>query len=1618
MRDAIDAIVALNIVPVAFWASYSANLLRTQASSVGMYAPMSRLIPSVGSRAILENLPAAQDQVLTVFAADSNAAKPVSDWLEVLWRGLLLDEGMNALAIAATGPIVTVLVNKCSAPVRERAAAYVVPAFLRACVGYEKEAVHALISAAADLDLDAEDRVRTSIVVLSAVRRTEASHVHDMSDPLLVTQLRTAFRNHDPDVRITALELVASCRSTTVPILQEELDLVLEALPMCLFPGAPRCDGNRFQKAMVKFLERVTDSWNAAGVSGGWWNKERRLKYDGNRPPEFEVKRIKYLEMVADFRVRLSAQLIASCHPGGAPDRRRGALEILSLAALSDGVNRALSIKIAADGSDEHADTRGLPQKGVIVSIIRCVMDEWAPSASAALALSCLVPAFMSGLSDTAYANAVIDEILPFIRSPRATEAEPGSNLMRLIYRKAVIESGSVVTYGNVSQIVTGCSNASAIVHFFDLLLAQIEQRVSKASIDLSSVCKSGLFYGDIRVLRNCVQDTDWAATCSIEDVGLPGVRNLAQRILSVLLSCASVARQGLDLQANGFVDETIETPKDILTRDLAQKVGTSCHLSVREVCHALAMVAQHMSVVHKARCGANVVMSESVALDGEMLVVLETDDMQRLGDLFDTLLQSARHNGVIKGASDGFELVCSQLLQSSLDRMRMLPLLWVGSALSNAINGEMYALRRSAGIPYHILGVIRAEAMIARRRGEQPTILCLVFDLLLNHLSDAGFAIDLSSALAGATSGKTLHFQSRGAEGAVVHCLNVLRFVFLDTTVSRNVPRYLACCLMVSLQGFQSGSWLVRNSAFMLFAALVRRGIGSPQENKSPTSASSFEASSGTSATMDGSRRVQGVTATQFFSRNPEMHPFLLAELELCVGTDADTSTLSTSASQQALFPVLYLLSSLSPSIDSDQNDEFSMTRFAESLTRCLGSRDDYVRRVAASACVPLVKGSMSVAADVEDALMTRLSLEGPAFSAGQNRVHGEVLRLAAILKGMHSVMTLDDKVATVIVLVRWLPERAWIADNEFQNSSPVPRSVMLRVLSRATKLAVHVHSAIRSSALSGSCESKLLSCMLAATRTLLLLCSKVARKCLDVTLSANEPGTPVMRRAAAKLTCVVHRSVASLQANDEKFVDVLTVAELMLHSVPEVREVAVKHGSSEFSLFAPAVSIILDEQSFAILNGALKLARSCLGEACDEKRDKVVITSLMRSCTRSEKLWPQVVSLVRHSTCLDVRESGLELVGQLIGATSTGAVGSTQFEEWLDLVDVACSDAQIGTSRVAACRSIEYSSVLRASNLSRSQPQYGRALARAQIALVRLLQDENNDVRRAAMQAVQQIDSKTGENQCLDALPALFAVHESMSKDEPTTLAYLESKLALYSEVVDVVRDPGLLHMMFDTECGQEGAYEPLCLLHVANGLPLPSTHEDFNVHRHDSVNSEEDNREDVSEDADEKLFKDDAENLCDEPDVLLQLAVWAIRRISQMHAALLSSDPCKQATLNFLLIQWTIDAAVTLRHHYGAPLERLLCAGHLTDKSLFRLVHLKLARIFAAVALLSPGIGAPATCSGELRAAICHGHVAANMHPALYRCADNLVNVLATDDPVSQQSACDSAILFLIK
>jgi hypothetical protein len=268
------------------------------------------------------------------------------------------------------------------------------------------------------------------------------------------------------------------------------------------------------------------------------------------------------------------------------------------------------------------------------------------------------------------------------------------------------------------------------------LLLAQIEQRVSKASIDLSSVCKSGLFYGDIRVLRNCVQDTDWAATCSIEDVGLPGVRNLAQRILSVLLSCASVARQGLDLQANGFVDETIETPKDILTRDLAQKVGTSCHLSVREVCHALAMVAQHMSVVHKARCGANVVMSESVALDGEMLVVLETDDMQRLGDLFDTLLQSARHNGVIKGASDGFELVCSQLLQSSLDRMRMLPLLWVGSALSNAINGEMYALRRSAGIPYHILGVIRAEAMIARRRGEQPTILCLVFDLLLNHLS------------------------------------------------------------------------------------------------------------------------------------------------------------------------------------------------------------------------------------------------------------------------------------------------------------------------------------------------------------------------------------------------------------------------------------------------------------------------------------------------------------------------------------------------------------------------------------------------------------------------------------------------------------------------------------------------------------------------------------------------------------------------------------------------------------------------------------------------------------------------------------------------------------------
>ena len=67
----------------------------------------------------------------------------------------------------------------------------------------------------------------------------------------------------------------------------------------------------------------------------------------------------------------------------------------------------------------------------------------------------------------------------------------------------------------------------------------------------------------------------------------------------------------------------------------------------------------------------------------------------------------------------------------------------------------------------------------------------------------------------------------------AQVHALNVLRHLFLDTNLAKEVSSYIPEAMLCALEGFGAVSWAVRNSSTLAFSCLLSRSMGGTAQRK-----------------------------------------------------------------------------------------------------------------------------------------------------------------------------------------------------------------------------------------------------------------------------------------------------------------------------------------------------------------------------------------------------------------------------------------------------------------------------------------------------------------------------------------------------------------------------------------------------------------------------------------------------------------------------------------------------------------------------------------------------------------------------------------------------------------
>ncbi|XP_006882382.1 PREDICTED: thyroid adenoma-associated protein [Elephantulus edwardii] len=418
-----------------------------------------------------------------------------------------------------------------------------------------------------------------------------------------------------------------------------------------------------------------------------------------------------------------------------------------------------------------------------------------------------------------------------------------------------------------------------------------------------------------------------------------------------------------------------------------AQMVLVCCWRSLKEVALLLGTLCQLLPL-------------QAVPESSDGLLTVE--QVKDIGDYFKQHLLQSRHRGAFELAYTGFVKLTEILTRCPNVSLQKLPEQWLRNVLEEIKcsdpSSKLCATRRSAGIPFYIQALLASEP----KKGKMGLLKITMKELI----SLARPMSDLQSTV------------------PQVHALNILRALFRDTRLGENIIAYVADGAKAAILGFTSPVWAVRNSSTLLFSTLITRIFGVKRAK-------------------DELSKKNRLTGREFFSRFPELYPFLLKQLEAVANTvDSDTWELNRHPS---MFLLLLVLGRLYPSPMDGSSSALSMAPFVPFIMRCGHSRIYRSREMAARALVPFVM--IDQIPNTIRMLLTKL----PDFADQyfrQNHIHGTLLQVFHLLQAYSDSKHRTDsdfqqELTGIMVCTR---ARLWLAKR--QNPCLVTRAVYIDIL------------------------------------------------------------------------------------------------------------------------------------------------------------------------------------------------------------------------------------------------------------------------------------------------------------------------------------------------------------------------------------------------------------------------------------------------------------------------------------------------------------------------------------------------------------------------------------------
>jgi hypothetical protein len=152
-----------------------------------------------------------------------------------------------------------------------------------------------------------------------------------------------------------------------------------------------------------------------------------------------------------------------------------------------------------------------------------------------------------------------------------------------------------------------------------------------------------------------------------------------------------------VDCRGHVYFDDT---EKQNIDYGQVHALTVNCWLTVKEACVLLGTITERVPL-HRSST-----FEEKLSDD----CMMTTRRLRGLGTLFMDMLSSTKHIGAIEKSQVGFQYLCKRLLTCNVPELCALPGKWLDDVISLIMKQETSILRRSAGVPFCIIALLKAE--------------------------------------------------------------------------------------------------------------------------------------------------------------------------------------------------------------------------------------------------------------------------------------------------------------------------------------------------------------------------------------------------------------------------------------------------------------------------------------------------------------------------------------------------------------------------------------------------------------------------------------------------------------------------------------------------------------------------------------------------------------------------------------------------------------------------------------------------------------------------------------------------------------------------------------------